>query len=421
MRPAQQKDVFDTMKSSTTFHPRLAEHWIHQCQSQHKQCQVRLDSPGFRPTRIIEVGKEFPPRPRLCLSKDLGHRKIQYLTLSHCWGTRPLLRLLHSNLSSMLDSIPYDDLPKTFREAVQITQQLGYRYLWIDSLCIIQDDSQDWVKESALMRAVYSNGLCNLSAAGATDSSKGLFFDRDPRTVQPVKMQMDRQPAWGSSMEVAFRDMRMWEKNIADAPLNGRAWVVQERLLSRANLLFGAKQLFWECRKHRACEMFPEYSSDFNSSFGAKNVKGNFQAKRTLNYKFNDLDMVIEQWASVVHVYSKGALTCKTDKLVALAGLASHMHRDIEVQYVAGLWDRMSFAWQLMWHATGPDSLPPEQYIAPSWSWASISRQVAFESGNSFSPLVEVLDVKVETLGEFVLLQCGSLIVVLNSSCESKV
>ena len=147
---------------------------------------------------------------------------------------------------------------------------------------------------SALMGAVYSNGVCNLSAAGATDSSKGLFFDRDSRIVRPVKMQMDQQSGQGSSMEVAFRDMQMWEKNIEDAPLNRRAWVVQKRLLSRANLLFGSKQLFWECREHRACEMFPEYLSIFND-YGAKNIKGNFRPIAIPNYKLNDLDNVISR------------------------------------------------------------------------------------------------------------------------------
>jgi len=119
---------------------------------------------------------------RLVDTQDI--REVEYATLSHCWGSIEILKLTKNNLQSLLEDIPEYKLCKTFKDAIYIVRQFGLRYLWIDSLCIVQDDKEDWNRESVLMSAVYGQTTLNLAAAGAKDGSIGYFFDRDDRIVQ---------------------------------------------------------------------------------------------------------------------------------------------------------------------------------------------------------------------------------------------
>jgi len=75
----------------------------------------------------------------------------------------------------MLEGIALSDLPATFLEAIKLTRRLGIRCLWIDSLCIIQDSSEDWDTESVRMFDIYKNSYLNIGAAGALDADGGLF------------------------------------------------------------------------------------------------------------------------------------------------------------------------------------------------------------------------------------------------------
>jgi hypothetical protein len=285
----------------------------------------------------------------------------------------------------MLLSVNYEDLPKTFQDAIQITRGLGFRYLWIDSLCIIQDDLEDWRIESATMARIYSNGACNLCATAASEGAQGLFYDRDPRSVQPVKIWLNlgyaqirngilekirrlfgfqtqsRKPEKIHEL-FGFQDKRLWVSGVIEAPLNLRGWVVQERLLSRSNLHFGANQLFWECSELQACETFPK---DFGSLAIARKlwfddgdskpkIKLAGAFKETSWYKISSEDAIYE-WIKVVIIYSKGALTYRTDKLVALSGLASAFQARVGAPYIAGLW-RVRIPWQLMWYALETDN-----------------------------------------------------------------
>jgi len=101
------------------------------------------------------------------------------------------LRLLMSNILSLKTRIPLDHFPKTFREAVEAARRMGINYLWIDSLCIIQDSNGDWLKESVLMYQVYSNAFINIAATGAHAGNKGLFFERDLPPVGACQVQVD--------------------------------------------------------------------------------------------------------------------------------------------------------------------------------------------------------------------------------------
>jgi hypothetical protein len=144
-------------------------------------------------------------------------KKIQYLTLSHCWGKHQLVRLLKSNVASFSQDVPYDLLPPTFRDAVRITRRLGFEYLWIDSLCIIQDSAEDWNHEARLMGKIYMNATCNIAASDAPDSSHGCLYPRNPRIIQP-----DAINSHNGTEQFIFNRTDVYEE---DHTLYTRAWV----------------------------------------------------------------------------------------------------------------------------------------------------------------------------------------------------
>ena len=136
-----------------------------------------------------------------------------------------------------------------------MTRNLHLRYLWIDSLCILQDNEQDWNREWSRMQTVYTNSICNIAATGAVDSSDGCFFTRDPSTILPCT----QVGAWDGLplQRYLITDVFTWEANVSNAPLLKRAWIVQERILAPRILHFGTHQIFWECNELAACESLP--------------------------------------------------------------------------------------------------------------------------------------------------------------------
>jgi hypothetical protein len=289
------------------------------------------------------------------------------------------VKLLQDNILSMEKRIKFSDISKTFQDAMKIAQYLGFRYIWIDSLCIIQDSTEDWRKEASLMGRVYSNSVCNISATGASDGSKGLFFDRHPLAIRPFRARFDGVRIKGSYYPF---NPRLWADGVDDAPLNRRAWVVQERLLSPCSLHFGSTQIYWECRQRLACEAYPITLPELMEPNGGNRLNpgrgADIRESRGL-----PVDSSLDNytlWGSIVATYTKGALSYELDKLVALSGIAAQLQMILGDQYLAGLW-RSHFADQLLWTVDYAStrtrkSTRTHSYTAPTWSWAAIDGEI---------------------------------------------
>jgi hypothetical protein len=191
------------------------------------------------------------------------------MTLSHCWGTVEILKRQRQNLKSFYDLIPFDALPKTFKDAIEVTKSLRTRYLWIDSLCIIQDSTDDWQKEAAVMHLLYQNAYCNIAATGAKDGSYGCFFERNPNTFNATVVRLLWKMA-ESKLFAVVQQTRILQKRISDSPLLRRAWVLQERLLAQRVVHFVQDQVFFECREHLMCGLYPHGIPDSHSDYCVK-------------------------------------------------------------------------------------------------------------------------------------------------------
>ncbi|KAI1880380.1 hypothetical protein JX265_002001 [Neoarthrinium moseri] len=289
----------------------LCKKWLQACQSNHPTCQVA--SPGPLPTRLIYIGGSCL---KLCITEHIPQQS-QYATLSHCWGLRKFTTLTTGNLSSFLNEIPVDALTKTFKHAVQITRALGLEYIWIDSMCIMQDSAHDWKRESALMADVYGNAEINIAATSAKDGTVGCFFERSGLW----RCQICPDPQTGELFDIC-----PGLTGSREDPLGSRGWVVQERYLARRMLHFTDEQIFWECDGNAACEVFPDGYPTFEHS----KVLG-YQDFRRIRKPFD-----FHRWTEVVSEYSKSKLTKRSDLFVALAGIARKFETALKSEYVCG-------------------------------------------------------------------------------------
>lgn len=325
------------------------------------------------------------------------------MTLSHRWGNAVFIRLTTSNIEGLQNGFSVSELPKSFRDAICITQKLGVRYLWVNSLCIIQDSVADWRREAAAMGDVYRNSFCSISATAASNSDEGCFVERDPSLVSPCTFSS----AWtNTSNQTYFIVEADFFSPIFEAPLNRRAWVIQERLLAPRTLHYSQQQLFWECHELEACETFPQRLPLGLYGTGFKGMDPHIDGKKlqlVAQVENCDPDPTLNAyylWGKIVQAYSYGGLTKPEDKLMALSGLAKKLQHMVDDEYLAGLWRDM-LPPQLLWEVydtrqgDGRPSVRSPHYRAPSWSWASVDGCVGFLMTRRTGSTVTIIEAQV--------------------------
>ncbi|KAF2728256.1 HET-domain-containing protein, partial [Polyplosphaeria fusca] len=356
--------------------------------------------PPFYPLRLLDVGADLNSTVVLRESRTFNDDE-PYICLSHCWGQSKILKLTKETHLSLRNGLSMSGLPKTFQDAVYVARYFHIRYLWIDSLCIFQDDNADWSVESSRMGNIYRHAVCTIAATASINSDGGLFFDRNP-SPPPLLIEVSTGPihtpgagrvhSYPLAGQYWCDELRMCTKHIDDAPLNFRAWVAQERLLSRRTLHFGDRQLFWECNENRACETYPdglpEWALPADDSIQLKPILQNvvpFQSLRddkgavSLNRETEQDDGWYRPWLSFRWNYSRCDLTKNRDKLVALRGITQLLGDAIRDEFVAGLW-RSRIIEELCWLKVlrfGENtSLELGKWRAPTWSWASSNAEI---------------------------------------------
>lgn len=249
----------DTFQGAQLGLPKLPDHgspeqllllreWIRVCDSAHKTCR-RFDTEEAdekpvttMPTRLVELGNPLRLIDSGCIKPS------PYVALSHCWGKpeKTLCTTTH-NITQFKESIDFSSLPKTFSDAIQVTRGIGIQYLWIDSLCIIQDNKDDWEYESAQMEQVFSFAYCTIGASSSKSSEEGFLHNRYPRPcIQLEKESIGRL--------YVCRNIDNFHRDVELGELNSRGWVLQERALSRRTIFYTTTQVYWECGAGVHCE-----------------------------------------------------------------------------------------------------------------------------------------------------------------------
>ena len=160
---------------------KVARKWLSNCCTNHKTCELMASQPPRRylPERLIDLRRQPDSDWRLVLDTQSLPENTTYMTLSHRWGFREFLNLTTKTMSLLVSGMALVSLPQTFQDAIHVVKKLGCDYLWIDSLCILQGNDEqalrDWQAQSGAMRHVYANSKCNIAATRASDCSGGLF------------------------------------------------------------------------------------------------------------------------------------------------------------------------------------------------------------------------------------------------------
>ncbi|KAL2146811.1 hypothetical protein VTI28DRAFT_2292 [Corynascus sepedonium] len=245
---------------------------LQHCKETHVSCNSFPPAP--LPSRVLDVFAQGGNCVRLYVSCG---EKVSYAALSHCWGQRPFLRTMSGSIENHRNAIDWHRLPRTFQEAVEFTRKLGIRYLWIDSLCIIQDDIEDWRREASRMASVYQNAAVVISAAKAEGAYGGLYADL-PATNKTFTIKFtpgargmaDDRTASGRQvpeqqihvrrvLSHPHRVITPYHPSVTRLPIFTRGWVMQERFLSPRILHFGPEELSFECLESTTCQCTPSH------------------------------------------------------------------------------------------------------------------------------------------------------------------
>ncbi|KAF2834758.1 HET-domain-containing protein [Patellaria atrata CBS 101060] len=322
---------------------------------------VRCYQPGPLPTRVIDVGASKGPDEIRVIQTD-GTQSERYTTLSHCWGTAYSLsppKLLRSNATEWYNFSDAQRLPSTYKDAITLTRLLGVRYLWIDSLCIIQDDEDDWRRESSKMASIYRNSYLTIAATAAEHSGIGCFSRASASshvTRTRTKYEVMRQ----ESKETYIRLPPNEITSLLSSPLYKRAWTLQEICLSKRRVHFADDQMYWQCQTRTCSEdgLLSAPTSSVTPSL-LDSLVGTPNSMRT--------------WWSWVEDYSNRKLTVQSDRLVAFAGITKYFEEQTGNTAVVGLWEDEIVS-NLLWYTQNPAAFSPRGI--PSWSWFNIDGQV---------------------------------------------
>lgn len=293
--------------------------WIQRCNQEHQGCHS--EQLPVLPTRILDVGD--PESTGNVKLVETNGKRGQYVALSHCWGASNSFLTTRDTLESMYNGFLPDQAPATFRDAIVLTRCLRIRYLWIDSLCIIQRDKEDWNRESSRMGDVYRNAYLMVAAATAADDTEGFFKPRPQ-----IQCSMKIVAPLGRTANVYLRD-QAHSYGDSNLPLDSRGWTLQETYLSRRQLKFQGKKITWHCQS----TTWDESDRDsLDKKYPFRSVTELFPEKSTLSKH------PYQSWYDMIEDFAQRKFSVPTDRLPALSGIATMVAAQKNGRYCAGLW-----------------------------------------------------------------------------------
>ncbi|KAF6828598.1 heterokaryon incompatibility protein (SNF2 family domain-containing protein) [Colletotrichum musicola] len=348
------------------------------CKDSHPQCHFARDA--VLPSRVLDLGPRDAANPSLHLFLNETEQRGRYLALSYCWGGDQAYKLRRNNLSAMERAIDETKLQSSVRDAVAVTRRLGFRYLWVDALCIVQDCDDDKEREIGRMATVYRNAALTIAAGTAVCAADGFLENRGTAAYLPA----ERVDVPGQANRTGTIYLRSGP-HVPRHALDKRGWVLQEFLLSSRLLVFSEWELLWQCRE-----------IDLRGVTGSGDELEYLQPLESISWTAldeNNPEAAYEDegaekrctWKTIVDQYTLRELGEKEDRLNALRGIT----RELETLWgdvcCFGIWKRW-FVELLAWYRPEEPpvkaprvKVPPvkkRSERAPSWSWASLDQRI---------------------------------------------
>ena len=320
------------------------------------------------PSRVLDVGdhQDLTSYHSVHLHVRTQDERGTYVALSHRWGLRGSqkmpLQTTRRNLKQHCKGISYKCLPSTFRDAITVTRMLGIRYLWIDALCILQDDQDDWLKQSSQMGSIFKNSLLTIAVHSAKNSSEGFLWRRhipEFLRIQPRKRRSGEPSSF--YIRVPMLSDFALKGSLQDSQISHRAWVLQELSLSPHILHFVEDRMVWDCSHQRV-------------AIGEQPTRTPASIMRSAASDSS------RQWLRMIELYSSCEMTKSCDKLPAIAGIANvwpTLHANPQADaYHYGIFGS-DVCNSLLW-LNEDKCVVRVPRRAPSWSWASVDGGVEF-------------------------------------------
>lgn len=330
--------------------------------------------------------------------------KEAYIALSYCWGGAQPHQTTKARINEDKCDLDFNILPKSIQDAIKVTVGLGFEFLWVDSLCIVQDDDTDKAKQIALMPQIYFNATVTIIASKATRAVDGFLHGIDPRTEIQLAVKISyRSSSQSSSVSKHEADVahgsayivRLTEdvkhKGIDRVlePIDTRGWCFQERYLPARVLEFGTHQVKLICPScipttksswiHHPTDGW-KFASQFAGLQGAKTFHQDIPTGVPVTSD-HDRRRMEREFYDMVETYSKRTLSFTQDRILAMSGIAERFREKLQDDYLVGLW-KQSLPYSLLWRISDASSSlwpRPTQYQAPSWSWAAVNGDVTFD------------------------------------------
>ncbi|KAF4993354.1 hypothetical protein FGRMN_6542 [Fusarium graminum] len=386
-------------------HVQMLSFWLQQCQEGHEECRLSLSgSPLLNPevtdlpNRCIEVSLNSDGKRTLKL-RETGGRRGKYITLTHRWIQPDTVNAstIRGNYSDRLRGKTLNGLPRHFEDAFYLASQMGIPFVWIDSLCIVQDDEQDWTIEAARMAKYYQNSFFTIAGFGVTRET-GLFAAPDQHTpldlVQlPYRDREGNHKGYFYVRQVNQPDTKeQYVKEIAQSDLLSRGWIFQEWILSRRVICYTRTACFYQCQKFN-----PRTTASNDVDLASlEDGDAGLSLKNLFRLDFSKSNKsIFDKWRFAVHTYSSLRLTkAGEDRLTALAGISEEfsiaINRSVDPElrwhsiYLSGMWAG-DIIISLLWEMDGVSSSRRLSGI-PTWSWASVTNPVIWQKDHRRVP-----------------------------------
>ncbi|KAH7350979.1 heterokaryon incompatibility protein-domain-containing protein [Rhexocercosporidium sp. MPI-PUGE-AT-0058] len=361
--------------------------WLERCED-HVECMAAIQTvhagnegqlPG--PSRLLHINPDVSVVPKVKIIDT--HDTEKYTALSYCWGKDSSMRLLRSTIEAWKEELPYDELPRTIQDAICTTRRLGIEHLWVDRICIVQDDYEDLKKELSAMARIYQRSFLTISAASAPSAIDGFlqYHTQASALMQKSRINIVYRCPDGVEGTVGMKSKVPYingEYSPNMKAVDARAWTMQEQILSTRIVHFCTNMLVWNCLCTEGGHAYVEGAATIPSNllFTDPAVQPFMDPRQS---RFEHLG-----WTDVVELYTQRELSVPADKLVAVSALAERFAEIYQSslgyhpRYLAGMWEhdlRISLCWYLNTRLCSPQRRAVE-YRAPSWSWASVDGAV---------------------------------------------
>ena len=363
------KDICESADSITSMS--IIREWINRCDNTHRHPPPKHRS---RPTRLIEIGGHNGKTSRLCSPEC----SVKFAALSYRWGPGKQSETTKENVGERFKKLMTSEFPKTLQDAIQVARGLGLEYIWIDRICIVQDDEEEWANEASLMADIYASAYVVLSATATEDSKDGFLRKRlEPLVIRYAQHgQPDREVR---ARQIESHDCRRYAMK-HEYTLFLRGWCMQERFLARRIIHFLPDEILFECEHERECECG---AASKEESMKRRHGHG-YRAFANLRAAPEMTESFASEWMEIVHGYSKMELTYGQDSLPALSGVAACMEHLKPGKYIAGLWQH-HIVYQLGWYVNTSPATRRWKYpedvdiLGPTFSWSSHVHGICFD------------------------------------------